>query len=69
MLNIKVGVMPGKLTEVIAEEGTKVRDIFTLAEIDIEGYELRLDGEKVKEYDEVQSGNLLIAMRKIKGNK
>ena len=68
MLNIKVGVMPGKLTEVIAEEGTKVRDIFTLAEIDIEGYELRLDGEKVKEYDEVKSGNLLVAMKKIKGN-
>ena len=68
MLNIKVGVMPGKLEEVIAEEGTKVRDIFALAEIDIEGYELRLDGEKVKEYDEVQSGNLLVAMKKIKGN-
>ena len=68
MLNIKVGVMPGKLTEVVAEEGTKVKDIFTLAEIDIEGYELRLDGEKVKEYDEVQSGNLLVAMKKIKGN-
>ena len=69
MLNIKVGVMPGKLEEVIAEEGTKVRDIFALAEIDIEGYELRLDGEKVKEYDEVQSGNLLVGMRKIKGNR
>ena len=69
MLNIKVGVMPGKLTEVVAEEGTKVKDIFTLAEIDIEGYELRLDGEKVKEYDEVQSGSLLVAMKKIKGNK
>ena len=68
MLNIKVGVMPGKLTEVVAEEGTKVKDIFTLAEIDIEGYELRLDGEKVKEYDEVQSGNLLLAMKRIKGN-
>ena len=55
MLNIKVGVMPGKLTEVVAEEGTKVRDIFTLAEIDIEGYELRLDGEKVKEYEDAQN--------------
>ena len=68
MLNIKVGVMPGKLTEVVAEEGIKVKEIFALAEIDIEGYELRLDGEKVKEYDEVQSGNLLLAMKKIKGN-
>lgn len=68
MLNIKVGVMPGKLVEVVAEEGTKVRDIFTLAEIDTEGYELRLDGEKVKEYDEVQSGSLLVCMKKIKGN-
>ena len=68
MLNIKVGVMPGKLTEVVAEEGTKVKEIFALAEIDIEGYELRLDGEKVEEYDEVQSGNLLVAKKKIKGN-
>ena len=68
MLNIKVGVMPGKLTEVVAEEGTKVKEIFALAEIDIEGYELRLDGEKVKESDEVHSGNLLVAMKKIKGN-
>ena len=68
MLNIKVGVMPGKLVEVVAEEGTKVKEIFALAEINTEGYELRLDGEKVKEYDEVQSGNLLLAMKRIKGN-
>ena len=68
MLNIKVGVMPGKLVEVVAEEGTKVKEIFALAEINTEGYELRLDGEKVKEYDEVQSGSLLVAMKKIKGN-
>ena len=68
MLNIKVGVMPGKLVEVVTEEGTKVKEIFALAEINTEGYELRLDGEKVKEYDEVQSGNLLVAMKKIKGN-
>ena len=68
MLNIKVGVMPGKLTEVIAEEGTKVRDIFTLAEIDIEGYELRLDGEKIDGDCVVNGGNLLVAMKKIKGN-
>ena len=69
MLNIKVGVMPGKLTEVIAEEGTKVKEIFALAEINTDDYELRLDAEKVKEYDEVQSVSLLVAMKKIKGNR
>ena len=68
MLNIKVGVMPGKLAEVVAGEGTTVKRFFELAEIDIEGYELRLDGEKVKESDEIHSGNLLVAMKKIKGN-
>ena len=68
MLNIKVGVMPGKLVKVVAEEGTKVKEIFALAEINTDDYELRLDGEKVKEYDEVQSGSLLVAMKKIKGN-
>ena len=69
MLNIKVGVMPGKLTEVVTEEGTTVKGIFELAEIDTEGYELRLDGTVVKESDEINSGALLVAMKKIKGNK
>lgn len=68
MLNVKVGVMPGKLEEVVIESGTKVKEIFALANIDIAGYETRLDGVAVDADKPVFNGALLVAMKKIKGN-
>lgn len=68
MLNVKVGVMPGKLEEVVVESGTKVKEIFALANIDIAGYETRLDGVAVDADKPVFNGALLVAMKKIKGN-
>lgn len=68
MLNVKVGVMPGKLEEVVVELGTKVKEIFALANIDIAGYETRLDGVAVDADKPVFNGALLVAMKKIKGN-
>ena len=68
MLNVKVGVMPGKLEEVVVESGTKVKEIFALANIDIVGYETRLDGVVVDVDKPVFNGALLVAMKKIKGN-
>lgn len=68
MLNVKVGVMPGKLEEVVVESGTKVKEIFALANIDIAGYETRLDGVVVDADKPVFNGALLVAMKKIKGN-
>lgn len=69
MLNLKVGVMPGKLTEVVVDEGAKVSEIFALADIDASNHELRLDGNKVNATDSVQEGRLLVAMKMIKGNR
>lgn len=68
MLNVKVGVMPGKLEEIVVESGTKVKEIFALANIDIAGYETRLDGVVVDADKPVFNGALLIAMKRIKGN-
>lgn len=68
MLNIKVGVMPGKLSEVVVEEGTKVEKIFEIAGLDVENMEYKLDGRTVNANEEVHSGSLLVAMKKIKGN-
>ena len=65
---LKVGVMPGKLTEIVIGEETTAFQAFDLAEIDVTGYELRLDGEKIDGDCVVNGGNLLVAMKKIKGN-
>ena len=68
MLNIKVVVMPGKLVEVVVEEGTSARGIFEIAGIEIANHEVRLDGEKINVDDSVEQGRLLVAMKMIKGN-
>ena len=68
MLNLKVGVMPGKLVEVVVEEGTSARGIFEIAGIEIANHEVRLDGEKINVDDSVEQGRLLVAMKMIKGN-
>lgn len=66
---LKVGVMPGKLTEIAIQPETTAFEAFDIAEIDVTGYELRLDGEKIDGDCTVNGGSLLIAMRRIKGNK
>ena len=68
MLKIKVGTMPGKLVEVIVNEGTTARDIFEIANVEISNHEIRLDGTKVDLDAKIESGNLLVAMKMIKGN-
>ena len=60
--------MPGKLTEVAIQVGTTAKEAFALAEVDTSGYELRLDGEVIDEDVVINGHNLLVAMKKIKGN-
>ena len=69
MKTLKVGIMPGKLTEIVIQEETTAFEAFDIAELDVTGYELRLDGEKIDGDCTVNGGSLLVAMRKIKGNK
>lgn len=68
MLNLKVGMMPGKLVEISVEEGTTVGQIFDKAEVVVNNHDIRLDGAKVNLDDEVHSGSLLVATKQIKGN-
>ena len=68
MLKIKVGMMPGKLVEVVTNEGITAREIFDIAEVELSNHEVRLDGEKIDLDKVIYNGNLLVAMKMIKGN-
>lgn len=68
MLKIKVGMMPGKLVEVVTNEGITAREIFDIAEVELSNHEIRLDGEKIDLDKVIYNGNLLVAMKMIKGN-
>ena len=67
-MKIKVGMMPGKLVEVVVEQGVTAREIFNIAEVEISNHEIRLDGEKIDLDRTINSGSLLVAMKMIKGN-
>ena len=68
MLKIKVGMMPGKLVEVVVEQGSTAREIFEVAGVELSNHEVRLDGEKIDLDRTIHNGNLLVAMKMIKGN-
>lgn len=68
MMKIKVGMMPGKLVEVVVEQGTTAREIFEVAGVELSNHEIRLDGEKIDLDKTIHNGNLLVAMKMIKGN-
>lgn len=68
MLKIKVGMMPGKLVEVVVEQGATAREIFETAGVELSNHEIRLDGEKIDLDRTIHNGNLLVAMKMIKGN-
>ena len=68
MLKIKVGMMPGRLVEVVTNEGATAREIFEIANVDLSNHEIRLDGEKIDLDRAIHNGNLLVAMKMIKGN-
>lgn len=68
MSKIKVGMMPGKLVEIVTSEGATAREIFETAGVELSNHEIRLDGEKIDLDRTIHNGNLLVAMKMIKGN-
>ena len=67
-LELRVGMMPGKLTTIIIEKGITARECFKIAEIELSNHEIRLDGEKIDLDRTINEGRLLVGMRLIKGN-
>ena len=68
MKTLKIGIMPGKLSEIVIENNTTALDAFKIADIDVTGYEIRLDGALIEGSDIVDNGSLLLGTKRIKGN-
>lgn len=67
-LELRVGMMPGKLTTIIIEKGITARECFKIAEIELSNHEIRLDGEKIDLDRTINEGRLLVGMKMVKGN-
>ena len=66
---IRVGKMPGRINEYAVAEGTTVRDLLVLAELDSSGYDIKVDGE-TGSLDSIvtESTNLILLAKQVKGN-
>lgn len=67
---VRVGMMPGRISEYAVTVGTTVEEVLELAELDPSGYDVKMDGEKVDLSAKVTDNTSLILLaRQVKGNK
>lgn len=66
---VKVGKMPGRITEVVVPVGATVAEVLALSELDANGFEIKVDGNvggldtKVTE-----TTSLILLAQMVKGN-
>lgn len=66
---VKVGVMPGRITEVAVETGMRVEEVIAMADLVSTGYQIKMDGTVVGLEDTIgENTNLILLSRQIKGN-
>ena len=68
---VRVGVMPGRITEHAVQVGTSIADLISQAELDTTGYEVKVDGAKVdpSQTTVTEETNLVLLTKMVKGNK
>lgn len=67
-LTIKVGIMPGKINEVVVEKGATVSSILEIAELNASGYTIRYNGNDVGVDTVVDTDGTILLVKQIKGN-
>lgn len=69
---LKVGVMPGRISEVAVETGASIASVIALANLSTEGFEVKVDGIRVSDLENtvVESNtNLVLLAKTVKGNR
>lgn len=68
-ITIKVGKVPGTITEVAVNKGTTVEEVLGLAGItDVAGYEVRANGNNANLETVLNADSSVLLMKQIKGN-
>lgn len=67
---IRVGKMPGRISEVVVETGATVQDVLAVAELSAEGFDIKVNGQLGNLTDVVGTDTeLIILSQRVKGNK
>lgn len=66
---VKVGVMPGRVNEFYVEDSASVAQILATAEVSADGYEVKVDGNKVTDFNTTAgTAGLILLTKQVKGN-
>ena len=68
-ITVRVGRLPGRITEIALNGGRPVADALGAAELDPSGYEIRVDGSPADASTQLADGQTVLLVKKIKGNK
>ncbi len=65
---VRVGRLPGRITDIALNGDRSVSAALAAAEIDAAGYEARLNGSPAEPATLMEEGDTLLLVKKIKGN-
>jgi hypothetical protein len=68
-VTIKVGVMPGRVNEFAVSSETTFAELFVIADVNPQGYEVKADGVKITDFSQpVGTASLVLLAKQVKGN-
>ena len=67
-ITVRVGRLPGRIAEIALNGGRSVADALAAAELDPTGYEVRVNGSPAEAGTELEDGDTVLLVKKIKGN-
>ena len=67
-IQVKVGRLPGKISEIVLDGERTVSAALQAAELDSAGYEIRVNGQVTDPATELHDGDVVLLVKKIKGN-
>lgn len=72
-ITVKITCVPGRMHEIALNGGRKVSDAISVAnedgaELTADGYDIKVQGATVTEDHSLSDGNVILLVRKIKGN-
>lgn len=65
---IRVGKMPGRISEFAVAKETSIKEVLELAGLDASGHDIKVDGKVASLNDTVGDANLIILAQMVKGN-
>lgn len=65
---VRVGTMPGRINEYAVLADATVEDVLEIADLNTEGYQIKVNGEMAALDTPVNDGDLVLLVKQIKGN-